>query len=109
MVTIGDPQPHDEGSVGTGIGIVLAADIVLFIVLLSIASGLTDQAPFWLGEALFIAMLGIGLTQLLYVVPLYFHFRKTGQQNTAKGLVIGASIVALLNATCWGLFSTMRF
>lgn len=109
MVTIGDPQPHDEGSVGAGIGIVLAADGVLFIVLLSVGSGLFDKASL-LSDVLTIAMFGIGLTQLLYVVPLYLYFRKTSQKNTAKGLVIGASIVALLNVTCWGVFfSTMRF
>lgn len=109
MVTIGDPQPHDEGSVGTGIGIVLAADVVLFIVLLLVGPGLSDTAP-WLSGVLTVAMFGIGLTQLLYVVPLYLYFRKTSQKNTAKGLVIGASIVALLNVTCWGVaMSSMRF
>lgn len=109
MVTIGDPQPHDEGSVGTGIGIALAADVVLFIVLLSVGPGLSDTAP-WLSEVLTVAMFGIGLTQLLYVVPLCLHFQKTGQKNTAKGLIIGASIVALLNVTCWGVvMSSIRF
>lgn len=91
---------QQEGSVGSGIGIVLAADVVLFIVLLSVGPGLSDAAP-WLSEVFTVAMFGIGLTQLLFVVPLYLHFRKTGQKNTAKGLVIGASIVALLNVTCW--------
>ena len=52
-----------------------------------------------------IASIGaVGLVQLVYVLPLYFQFRKKGKPDTAKGLVIAASITALLNATCWGLF-----
>jgi len=46
---------------------------------------------------------GTGIIQLIYVLPLYFSFKKQGKTNTAKGLVIAASITALLNATCWGL------
>jgi hypothetical protein len=47
---------------------------------------------------------GIGLVQLIYVVPLYLNRKTNGKAATAKGLVIAASITALLNATCWGMF-----
>ena len=45
---------------------------------------------------------GIGLVQLAYVVPVCLHYRKQGKSNTVKGLIIAASITALLNASCWG-------
>lgn len=50
----------------------------------------------------FVLIGGIGIIQLVYVLPFYFSFKKQGKTNTAKGLVIAASITALLNATCWG-------
>jgi hypothetical protein len=53
---------------------------------------------------LFVLVGGIGLIQLLYVIPLYISFKKSGKTDTAKGMVIAASITALLNATCWGMF-----
>ena len=55
-------------------------------------------------HSLGVAMIGgIGIIQLIYVLPLYFSFKKQGQTETGKGLIIAASITALLNATCWGL------
>lgn len=46
---------------------------------------------------------GIGLFQLLYVLPIYFVLRKENRTDTIKGVIIAASITALLNATCWGM------
>jgi hypothetical protein len=34
------------------------------------------------------------------MIPAYVYFRKNGETETAKGLLIGASITFLLNATC---------
>ena len=52
-----------------------------------------------------VAMIGgIGIIQLIYVLPLYFSFKKQGKTETGTGLIIAASITALLNATCWGMF-----
>jgi hypothetical protein len=50
-----------------------------------------------------ILILGIGLLQIAYVIPVYRLLRKRGKPMTARGLVIAASITALLNATCWGI------
>lgn len=49
---------------------------------------------------------GIGIAQLVYVVPLYIRWKNT-KPASAKGLIIGASIVALLNASCWGAFEAI--
>jgi len=45
-----------------------------------------------------------GITQLIYVVPLHKWYRNKGRPEVAKGLLIGASLVFLLNATCWTMF-----
>ena len=47
---------------------------------------------------------GIGVVQLAYVIPLCMHLRKSGQTDTVKGLIIAASITALLNVGCWTQF-----
>jgi len=46
---------------------------------------------------------GVGLLQLAYIVPLYSMFRRQGKTATAKGLVIGACVTALLNCACWSV------
>ncbi len=44
----------------------------------------------------------IGLIQLLWVIPMVRSFRRKGETETAKGMIIQAAVVAMLNATCWG-------
>lgn len=44
---------------------------------------------------------GIGLVQLLYVRPLYNSYKLKNEESTCQGLVIAASITALLNVGCW--------
>jgi hypothetical protein len=47
---------------------------------------------------------GIGLVQLAYVIPFYRHFKSDGQTNIVNGLIIAASVTALLNVACWTQF-----
>lgn len=60
---------------------------------------------FGLGSLGVIAIVAIGLVQLVYVLPLFWRWKKKGKTDTIKGLTIAASITALLNATCWGLLA----
>lgn len=48
-------------------------------------------------------LFGIGLTQLLYAVPLYLRLQRRGHVEMAKGVVIGAVITFLLNGSCFAL------
>lgn len=59
-----------------------------------------------LSDFLFSALFAIGLTQLFYLAPLYLYFRRTGRNDTAKGLMIIASITALMNILGWGIVSS---
>jgi hypothetical protein len=45
-----------------------------------------------------------GLTQLVYQIPASIHFRKRGEPDTVKGIMVAAAVSFLLNAACWGLF-----
>lgn len=48
----------------------------------------------------YLACFGIGITQLIYVIPAIYLARAKGQSDFIKGLIIGASLVLLLNTTC---------
>jgi hypothetical protein len=46
----------------------------------------------------------IGLGQLLYIVPAIWWCRRNKQDDFAKGLIIGAALTFLLNASCTAMF-----
>lgn len=48
----------------------------------------------------FFAYFGFGLTQLIYIIPVVYLARAKGWSDFAKGLIIGASILLLLNTAC---------
>ena len=94
---------NDEGSIIWGLLMCWGLNILTILIgLLPLGTGLNGN-----GSSVSVTIVligGIGLFQLLYVLPLYFSFKKQGKAETGKGLIIAASITALLNATCWGMF-----
>jgi hypothetical protein len=50
-----------------------------------------------------IALVAVGVTQLVYIIPSVIAARRTGRPKLGMGLIIGAAIVFSLNATCDGL------
>ncbi len=49
------------------------------------------------------AYLGIGLLQLVYVLPLAQHYKKLERTEMRQGIWIAAVTTFLLSATCYGL------
>ncbi len=49
------------------------------------------------------AYFGIGLGQVLYVVPLAMYLHQKGKIGMAQGVWIAAALTFLLNATCFGI------
>jgi hypothetical protein len=58
------------------------------------------------GIVTIVVPLAIGLIQAAWIVPMVLSFRKSGKSETAKGILIAATITFLLNAGCWGLVAT---
>jgi hypothetical protein len=89
------------GSVALGLGLTIMFHVIVqvptFFLLIAIASGE------WSLELPIRAVTYIGLTQLVYMIPAVLFSRHRGESETAKGLIIGASITFLLNAACSGL------
>ena len=60
--------------------------------------------------SVYVLLAGLGLLQIAYVVPLYRLLRRKGKPRAATGLVIAASITALLNVACdWAAFGPSFF
>ena len=50
----------------------------------------------------FLPLAFIGLSQLVYLGPLWFLVRARERHVIAKGVAIAIAVTALLNAGCWG-------
>lgn len=84
----------EQGSIVAGLACCWGANVaqvILGFILLTTSTML----PVWL-------IGGVGLIQLAYVIPLFRYFQRNGRTMSARGLVIAASVTALLNAACWG-------
>jgi uncharacterized BrkB/YihY/UPF0761 family membrane protein len=53
-----------------------------------------------------LALLGIGIAQALYVIPLCLYLAKRRRYMLMKGVIIGACITALLNGACYIFWDT---
>lgn len=92
--------PENKGSVGGGFGLGVVLNVVqggLSWLLLALLHGSLNSLVISLGAW--------GLIQLIYMIPIYIYLRRTKRTDTAKGLLIAASLVLLINASCWGCFA----
>ncbi|BAZ66229.1 MAG: hypothetical protein KME28_20315 [Pelatocladus maniniholoensis HA4357-MV3] len=44
---------------------------------------------------------GIGITQVVYIIPVLLRLKRQEKFASMKGVIIGAIITALLNGGCW--------
>jgi hypothetical protein len=51
----------------------------------------------------------IGAVQLIWLLLVILLLRRKQHQSLALGVILTASLTALLNATCWGLFMVGKF
>jgi hypothetical protein len=81
--------------------ILFCVAFLTFYTLLSLLANLLPVALPLSYEIWLLPILGIGITQLLYVIPACIHFHRRGYPDLVKGLVIGAVLSALLNGGCF--------
>lgn len=58
----------------------------------------------FLSLILFYFVFGIGLSQLLYGIPLVVQLKRQEKWGQMKGVIIGMVVTALLNGGCWLTF-----
>jgi len=90
-------QPKSEGSILKGFALGAAVNVGALV------AGIITLAAI---IGVFI-LLAIGILQAAWIIPMVVHFRKSGQPETAKGVIIAAAITFLLNAGCWGLVAAV--
>ena len=82
------------------IGLHIAA-VILGIIVLLIHFSLVGQDNY-LTLLLFGSFFaGLGIVQLIYVIPAIFILRRRRNFTLVKGVIIGAVVTALLNGGCW--------
>ncbi|MGB3787186.1 MAG: hypothetical protein WA949_04185 [Phormidesmis sp.] len=60
--------------------------------------------PVWLQNTLLFAIIGLGLSQLLYVIPLSLWLYRQRKFEALKGVAIAAVVTALLCGGCYLYF-----
>lgn len=101
-----ESKTHNEGHVTLG----FALGVILNLLQVGLVAVLNDQfSSDSISEPILLVGLGAaGIVQLFYIIPLYTYFRRKGKTETAKGLLIAASLVILVNGLCWGAFGLGR-
>jgi hypothetical protein len=89
-------EPGSRVALGFVLGLLLQVLSLPLAVVLSAIGGNEDFA--WESVYEF-----IGAAQLAYMVPAIGIAVARGHRRLAKGLLLAAAIVALLNGACWGL------
>jgi hypothetical protein len=51
--------------------------------------------------------LGLFITQLIYIIPLYLFFKRRSYRYIATGIIVGAVITALVNGGCYLMFASL--
>lgn len=87
-------------------GMILLA--VLHVAFVAIAIPITavvrnDASPYAGLEAMAYVLLSLGITQLLYALPLSLFLKRKGRQAMLKGVIATGVITVLLNSGCFML------
>ena len=110
-------MPEDDGrsrTGGTGVGVllgfllqVLQYPLAFFIGYLSSQFGSSDFGRG--GYFGFVPLAFIGVSQLLYIIPAVLIAQARGRPGIARGLMIAAGVVFLLNSACFGMIFLKGF
>jgi hypothetical protein len=87
-----------EGSIGKGVGVALGMNFAL----IACAGILTGLPGFdLLNKAGTGLLAAIGLSQLVWAIPMAWRYRKRGEVDTAKGMLLTAAITLGFNTIGW--------
>ena len=88
---IDERDQHQRAEVWRGLGLTLLLHLI--------------QIPFAV-LTVFISLIFLGVTQLIYIIPAIVMARRRGRPGVVKGLIIGAALTFLLNVACSGFVLT---
>ena len=97
---------NELGKIFLGI-LLLAGFHISVLTILGVIAAAGGSVGNYFGAIYIYALFGIGIAQLIYVIPLVIWLRRKRKWGLMKGVIIGAVLTALLNGGCWLLFSNM--
>lgn len=91
------------GSILGGIGLVILMHIAAAMLSSLLAIIFMTIRGIWAQGTLILSFFwaGIGLGQLLYVIPVIIRLYRQRRWGMVKGVIIGAVLTAFLNGGCW--------
>lgn len=89
------------GKILSGFFLVVGLHILAVLMGGLIASIASALGIYQLAVILTLAASGIGITQLIYIIPLIIWLIRQRRWGLMKGVIIGAVLTALLNGGCW--------
>ena len=104
-------RENPTAEVLSGVALLLAFHVMALIALYvaaylgSLLMSLLRLNLYGFSDVWFWLIFGIGITQLVYVIPACIYYRRRRRFNLVKGIIIGAILTALLNGGCFLLFS----
>src|SRR5207253_8690351 len=84
-----EPQVPNRDAKNRDVWIGLGLTLLLHLIQIPLASLTVNFSLF-----------ALGVSQLIYIIPAIVIFQHKGRPGVVKGLIIGAALTLLLNATC---------
>ena len=100
--------PEGEGrGILAGLALTVGMHVVLIAFCLTFGLLIESQSRM-AGTVLYFAAFGLGVSQLVYMVPAILIARRRGRRAVAKGMIIGAAITFILTAACWAVVNPFQ-
>lgn len=96
--------PHSGREVAQGVALVLVFHCAFLTGLVKLGDAMVRNMPPWLANVFVWSLAGFGVTQMIYIGPAIWYYRRKQRPGVVKGLIIAAAVTALLNGMCWALF-----
>ena len=93
-----------------GMGLVAITHFLAFAIG-SVILGIVINTPLMemVANIAIFSIFGIGITQLVYIIPLIIYLMRRKAWALMKGVIIGAILTFLLNGGCWFLLYTVSY
>jgi len=96
------PPTTPAGDIATGCVLTIVFHIIVIVAVFGMVIFTTSSV---VENALTGFLLGLGVSQVVYMGPAIYYAYRRGRPNIAKGLIIGAGITFLLMAACWAIIN----
>ncbi len=94
-----DEDVEKKGSLG--MGLLISGGVNVAVLAISLAT-------LMLGIGI-VLLVGFGLLQFVWLLPFYFNYRRKGETDTCKGILLGSGLTLLLSAACWASLGKTPF